>query len=325
MMLEEKEIIIAAPETAEMRPAERDPSALGPQEVAGRTLVSLVSAGTELAALYQGTTFPGRPGYAAVFRIEEVGAEVTGFQPGDAAFCMGPHRSFQRFPEADVLRVPDTLAPESAVFARMMGITLSTLTTTTARPPQQVLVTGLGPVGHLAAQIFSMAGYQVAGCDPSEARREIARQHGITTLFPAVPLDDPSLCGQVALVLECSGHEAAALAACRIVRRRGEVVLVGVPWQPRTQLSAHALLHAVFHQYAVLRSGWEWELPVHAAPHGASSMFENFEAALRWLASGRISVNGLGTEASPADAQSVYQNLLHGRAERLAMLFRWAS
>ena len=37
----------------------------------------------------------------------------------------------------------------------------------------------------------------------------------------------------------------------------GEVVLIGVPWVKRTDLSAFDLLHAVFHRYVYLRSGWE--------------------------------------------------------------------
>ena len=62
----------------------------------GRTLATLISAGTELAGAYQGSTFPKYPGYAAVFEVEEVGSEVQHLHPGDLAYCSGPHRSFQR-------------------------------------------------------------------------------------------------------------------------------------------------------------------------------------------------------------------------------------
>ncbi|HNZ38949.1 MAG TPA: dehydrogenase, partial [Candidatus Latescibacteria bacterium] len=130
--------------------------ALEAHEVIGTTLATIISAGTELA-VYQGLaggTYPAHPGYAAVFRIDAVGSEVKGFRPGDVAFCMGPHRSFQRTKEEFVVRVPSEVPPEQAVFARMMAVSMSTLTTTAARPPAAVLVTGLGLVGNLAAQIF---------------------------------------------------------------------------------------------------------------------------------------------------------------------------
>ena len=320
----ESEIVVTAYAQADCLPCGRDAAPLAPDEVSGRTLVTLISAGTELAYFYHGQRFPARPGYAAVFAVEQVGADVISLKPGDQAFCMGPHRSWQRVREDEALPVPPDLNPERAVFARMMGITMTTLTTTSARPPQTVLVTGLGPVGHLAAQTFAACGYEVIACDPSPARREIAERQGITQVLPTVPHEDPLIAKRVALVLECSGHEAAVLEACRMVQPKGEIVLVGVPWQRRTDLYAHDLLHAVFHNYVVLRSGWEWELPRHPAEGRMGSLFENFAAALRWLADGRVRVDGLYAIATPDGAQAVYEDLAAGRGDALAMIFRWS-
>lgn len=319
----EHQVIITGYEQAELRPVERPPAPLEPQEVAGRTLATIISAGTELASAYQGAHFPARPGYAAVFEVEQVGSGVQDIQVGDRVFGMGPHRSFQRLSREQVVKVPDGLPPERAVFARMMCVTMSTLTTTTARPPQKVLVTGLGLVGHLAAQMFARCGYEVTACDPSESRRNFAVQAGIRRVLPAVPLDDPDMAGQVALVVECSGHEQAALDGCRIVRKRGEVVLVGTPWRRRTDLTAHELTHAVFFRYVTLRSGWEWELPLHEAEFRTNSIFGNFAAALRWLAEGHVRVERLYALVSPRDAQTAYQDLLHQRGERLAVVLDW--
>jgi len=316
-------VTITAREQAELLPAERDARPLGPQEVAGRTLVTLISAGTELASAYQGQSFPARPGYAAVFEVEEVGAEVRGLGPGDHAFCMGSHRSWQRMGQAEALKLPAGLPPPEAVFARLMGVSLSTLTTTTARPPQTVLVTGLGLVGHLAAQMFQSCGYDVLACDPDERRRALAHEKGIASVYPSVRAPDFPAAGRVALVLECSGHEQAALDGCRMVRKRGEVVLVGTPWRRKTELYAQELLHAVFHHYVVLRSGWEWELPLHPAEFRTGSIYDSLAAALRWLAEGRVLVAGLAQIVSPHDCQAAYQDLLHGRASRLAMVFDW--
>jgi threonine dehydrogenase-like Zn-dependent dehydrogenase len=319
----ESAVTIVAREQAELLPVERDRSPLGPGEVAGRTLVSLVSAGTELAGNYQGSRFPSVPGYAAVIAVEGIGSEVTDLSVGDRVFCMGPHRSFQRAPRASVLRLPEGMAPEVGVFARMMSVSMSTLTTTTARPPQKVLVMGLGLVGHLAAQIFARCGYELYACDPVPERRQFAREEGIRNILDAVPIDDPSLAGQVALVLECSGHEQGALDGCRVVRKGGEVVLIGAPWQRRTELTAHELLHAVFHRYVRLRSGWEWELPLHPAEFRGNSIWENLGAALRWLEEGSVRVNRLYAAFSPGEAQRAYQQLLDRRGERLAVIFDW--
>lgn len=315
-------VAFTAPNKAELLPAERD-AALAPQEVEGPTLYTLISAGTELAGGYQGTRFPSYPGYAAVFRVEEVGSEVTSLGPGDLAYCMGPHRSFQRVAAERALRVPEGLSPEAAPFARLMGVSMTTLTTTRARPPQRVLVTGLGLVGHLAAQIFAACGYRVTACEPDARRRALAREHGIADARERVPreFDDPS--EQFALALECSGHEAAALDACRAVRKGGEVALIGCPWQRRTDQSAHELLSLVFHRYVHLRSGWEWELPLQEQEFRASSIFGNQAAALNWLADGRVRVTDLYQRVAPQACGQVYEELSRGRTEALGVLFDW--
>jgi threonine dehydrogenase-like Zn-dependent dehydrogenase len=316
-------VTITARERAELLTSERSTAPLAAREVAGRTLATLVSAGTELAGHYQAERFPTVPGYASVFEVEAVGSEVTDIDVGDHAFCMGRHQSYQRAPREVALPVPAGLSPAVATFARMMGVSMSTLTTTTARPPQTVLVTGLGLVGHLAAQIFASCGYDVIACDPLASRREFATRVGLRSVLPAPPLDDERIAGHVALVLECSGHEQAALDGCRIVRKRGEVAQIGAPWRRQTDITAHEILHAVFHRYVTLRSGWEWELPRQPTDFRTNSIFENYQAALRWLAEGRVRVDELFTKAPPRDCQRVYQDLLHRRGERLAVVFDW--
>ncbi len=317
-------VVVTAQETAELQPIDVDASPLGPKEVAGHTLTTIISAGTELAWNYTGKEFPSRPGYAAVFAVEAVGPEVGDVRPGDVVFCMGKHQSYQRTTRQNVVPVPKGMAPEVAVFARMMGISMSTLTTTTARPPGKVVVTGLGLVGHLAAQIFAGCGYEVIGCDPVAARREIAERMGLRAMA-AVPLDDPQVSGQVDLVIECSGHEQAVLEACKVVRKRGEVAMVGVPWKQMADLQAFGLLHTIFHKYVVLRSGWEWEVPHQPTDFVMGSLFGQFAGALRWLCEGRVRVEGLYQKTAPGDCQQAYQHLLHKTAEKLAVVFDWSA
>jgi NADPH:quinone reductase-like Zn-dependent oxidoreductase len=322
-LVSEQQIIFTARECAELLPAEPDPSPLGPKEVRGRTLATLVSAGTELNGGYLGQRFPSEPGYAAVFQVEEVGSEVTGITPGDRAYCSGRHRSFQRASLPDVLRVPDGISPAEATFGRLMGVSMSTLTTTKARPPETVLVTGLGLVGHLAALVFRACGYGVIVSDPSPARRALAERSGLPDVRDAVPVDDPALAGKIALTLECSGHEAAVVDACRLVRKGGEVAMIGAPWRQLTDLSAHSITNSIFHRYVTLRSGWEWELPLHGTEFRSGNIWENYRAAMDWLADGRVRVSGLYETAPPEDAQRVFQSLMRQEWPTLAAVFNW--
>ena len=72
-----------------------DPPDLQPDEVRGRTLFSLISAGTELASYTRETSDPPQlTGYAAVAEVEAVGAEVENLAKGDMVFCGDHHKSF---------------------------------------------------------------------------------------------------------------------------------------------------------------------------------------------------------------------------------------
>ncbi len=316
-------ITITAQEDAQLLRVEI-PEALAPNEVRGRTLVSLVSPGTELAHNYLGNNakFPNYPGYAAVFHVEEIGAEVTGVTIGDRLLGAGGHRSIQQHSLDRVVAVPDGLSPEEATLARLMAVTMTTLMTTSARPGDIVLVSGAGPVGHLCAHSFTIAGYDVHLVDPDGARRAMAEQTGIRNVLPGLSAES-ELRGKVALAIDCSGHEQAILDAARAVRKGGEVVLVGVPWKQRTELSAHELLDVVFRNYVVLRSGWEWSLPMHASEFRDHSIMSGLRLAMRWLGEARVPCRNLIVMHRPEDAQTVYRDLLAGSAGGLFPVFDW--
>jgi NADPH:quinone reductase-like Zn-dependent oxidoreductase len=302
-----------------------EPSPLGAHEVRGPTLVSLISPGTELAGYRAERTTPALSGYAAVFTVRERGAAVQDLQIGDQVFCMGAHVAEQRCLARDAVRIPAGMDPAVAVFCRLMAVSWSTLVTTTARPPDRVLVTGLGPVGNLAAQIFSAAGYAVTACDPLASRRALARSLGIADVragvAPEVSASEPL--GGVHLAVECSGHERAVIDCCQVVAKRGEVVMVGVPWARRSDANAFEVLHAVFHRYVVLRSGWEWEVPRHAQEFSVGSMAANLAGALCWLQDGRVRVDGLARSVPVAACQEVWQELLTQRAVEPTAVFIW--
>lgn len=341
-------VVIVAAQQAELQTVECDASSLHEDEICGQTEATLISPGTELSALYVGgtdvdykPTYPARPGYAAVMRIDAIGSGVANLAIGDRVLTMGPHASRQRCKAVDAHRLPEGLPSHAGVFARLMGVSWSTLVTTTARPADRVLVMGLGPVGNLAAQMFSASGFRVTACDPIESRRTIAHQCGLTDVrstpsdAPARSDDNRTTSGDAllsnndisdepyALAIDCSGHEQAVLDSARHVRKRGEVVLVGVPWKRRTEIHAYDLLNLIFHKYLVVRSGWEWELPVQPREFSPGSISQNLRSALRWLGEGKVKTDGLSDLFSPRDAQRAYQDLMQRRNKGLSVVFDW--
>lgn len=330
-----REILFPRRDQVELR-SYADPP-LGRGEVHGRTLASIDSPGSALAALAGAGAgaFPVRPGHAAVLRVDRTGSEVEGIAPGDLLFCQGSNRSTQRFAPRLTLPVPRGLDPATALLARLMGVSMTTLMTTAARPGDLVVITGLGPVGYLAAHLFRISNYEVVAVDPQERRRRQAAASGIARVYPALPVSDPAVAGKAALVVECSGHEAAVAAACEVVRMGAELVLVGTPWARRTDIAAHQVLKAVFYKIMTLRSGWEYELPprrrefVHGGHNrdynlAPQTVFSGYEKALAWLAAGKIPVDGLIRRVAPQDAAAVYAALRRREYDELFLIWDWS-
>lgn len=306
---------------------------LKPGEIRGRTVCTLVSQGTEFGWA-NGDSFPIRPGYAAVFEVDELASDVSGIAVGDLRFAMGCHRSTQTHRMEHTLPVPPGLAAETAVIARLMGVSMTTLMTTKTRPGDNVIVTGAGPVGFLAAHLFTIGGYRVTAVEPDALRRSQLSGSGISDCRSAMPLDDPALAGRVALVVDCSGHEGAVLEGCRMVRRMGEVVLVGVPWRRMSEHSAHDVMSTVFFNLVTLRSGWEWELPVHSRAflweellegynNAPQSIFGGFARALQWLAEGHIPLGGLVHRAAPTNPETLYADIASRRIREPFIVLDW--
>ena len=301
-----------------------DDRPLQPGEILARTLVSLTSPGTELMSGYFGTEFPDYPGYANVATVVETGREVTGISVGDTIFCMETHREFVRTWATDATLVPKGLAPEIAAFARLIGISMSTLNIMRANPPSRVLITGLGPVGNLAAQIFQSCGFTVTATDPLRERRDALKRFGVTDVRASVHAEGPEITDKVRTHVECSGHEGAVLEGVETLGLQGEVYLVGVPWTARdSSITAQQLLKAMFYRYVSVHSGWEWQVPRHPAPDQSNSIAGNFETAMAWLQEGRVRTDGLATLYRPEQADEVYRGLADRSLPTIAALFDW--
>lgn len=312
-----KEIVISDKSTFHLWDYEDRP--LGSDEIRGDTIVTLISQGTEMGWA-AGEDFPVRPGYAAVFKVNEIGDDVEGVEIGELRFCMGYHRQTQQHAVHNTLKLPSGMKPEVALLTRLMGVSMTTLMTTRARPGDKVVICGAGPVGILAAHIFSIGGYDVSVVEPDAMRRSQVQQSGIVEVHEKMPLRNAEYLKKVALVVDCSGHEAAVVEGCQIVRPMGEVVLVGVPWRKHTNLSAHEIMNAVFFGFVTVRGGWEWEVPLHSRNfvweellegynNASHSTFGGFETAMRWLSQGRFDLTDLITLVRPSEPKKVYAEI----------------
>lgn len=299
---------------------------IGTEQIAGRTLYTMISAGTEINGEYLDVFdwgYPRKGGYTAVFLVECVGSGVQGFRVGDVAFTMGCHQSYQSVHYTDAVKVPKNVKPEHALFIRMANVPMATLSKTGITPGELVLVTGLGAVGLMALAVYSNLGYKVIGVDPDQERRAVAAAAGFQELYESVPLNDGRYNKKVGLALECSGNEAATLDCCKIVRPHGEVSVVGVPWKRCSDVYAFDLLNAVFYNYVKLYSGWEFDLQQHPSQFVYETFEKNFALAMDMLASGKIKIGDFYTVRPYTEVQSAFDDIYNKKEKKLSTILSW--
>ena len=179
---------------------------LGPDKVRIRTLLSGVSAGTELA-FYRGTSpylhkrwDPDRRlfmpdaqvavsypittwGYEEIGEVVEAGS-ATEVPLGTRVYGTWGHRSEHIAPAsyARERSLPARVPTEVGIFSHIGPIALNGVLDTAVRLGETVAVFGLGVVGQLAAQLLRLAGARVIGVELLAERRAIAARLGTPDL-----------------------------------------------------------------------------------------------------------------------------------------------
>ena len=152
-----------------------------------RSHYSLTNTGTELARFTgleaefsKQFKYPFVMGWANVGTVMGVGGAVADIAEGSVVLSFGPHASVFKTGRNRIMgKVPDGLDPAVAIFARMGAVSITALRKADLAAGDKVLVIGQGIVGHLAAQLFRIAGAEVMVTDVIESRLHAAREAGI--------------------------------------------------------------------------------------------------------------------------------------------------
>ncbi|WP_165452715.1 zinc-dependent alcohol dehydrogenase [Paenibacillus thalictri] len=248
MDLINKKVVFRAPYSFDIEsvPIQRE---LADNDVLIRTLYSLISPGTELA-LYSGShvgindpnntfaKFPFYAGYTSVGEIVAVGAKVDRFQIGDQVFTTGKHAKYNIVPAASsaipLLKLPAQVKAEHAPFVKMAIICMTAVAQSKIRVGDTAVVIGMGLIGNLAAQLYSIMGATVIAADVVESRLQIAKQCGIEHVILSGP--DVNLQEQVLeltggkkadIVVEATGSPKLVVPALDLARQLGQVIALG--------------------------------------------------------------------------------------------------
>ncbi|MFA5265219.1 MAG: zinc-binding dehydrogenase [Opitutaceae bacterium] len=309
---------------------------IGPEEVLLRTEHTLISPGTELA-MYEGThialpdpenlfaKYPHRPGYAAVGRVEEIGASVKGIAVGDRLLFLGQHASWAKLNPAHALwvPVPKNVDIDVLLMARLAQISL-TARYCFRRQPARCIVLGAGLIGIFAAQALKIWGVRnVVVQDVSAPRLELARRCGIerTVLAEGAGLaaSVKALGAEPDGIIEATGIPGLVSEALAAIGRGGDVILLG---SSRGLATIDAYKH-VHRKGAALIGAHECSIPDHAEPPQICRQ-KTLEMTVDWVKSGQIQVAGLVTHSIRfEEIAGMYERMAHDKQGVLGVVVRW--
>lgn len=140
-----------------------------------------------------------------------------------------------KVPEAGVYHIPDNLPAKEACLAEPFSITLHGLNQSQFRPGDRVVIMGAGPIGLCLLQVLKLAGVGAAWITETNSfRADLATHLGAdlvlnpqkANLFSV--LSDLTSGIMADIVFECVGLPETIIQALGLVRRGGQVVILGI-------------------------------------------------------------------------------------------------
>lgn len=266
-----------------------------------------------LEAVFNKLGLPLPLGYCNVGKVIAIGRGVTSFQVGDRVASNGTHAQIVCVPQNLVVKIPDNVSDEEATFTVIGSIGLQGIRLLQPTLGETIVVTGLGLIGLVTAELLKANGCRVIGVDFDQQKVDLAKEKGIIAFNPSVDgdivkfvLDQTDQVGCDGVMITASTktddiiHEAALMS-----RKRGRIVLVGVIGLNirRDDFYKKELSFQVSCSYGPGRYDDDYENKGQDYPIGFVRWTEkrNFEAILYSISSGALDVKPLISEIIPLD------------------------
>ena len=279
-------------------------------------------------------------GYSAAGVVLEVGAGVSGFQPGDRVAAAGAgfasHAEVIWVPENLCVPIPDGVDFEAAAFCMLGAIALHGVRQAEVTLGETAVVIGLGLLGLLSVQMLEAQGCRVIGIDLDPQKAALARELGAALTLTAgkdeveeaVANLTRGVGADAVIITAASADPGPLRLAEAVARERARLVLVGMAELSLTR-----------------KAFWDKELSFTvskaAGPGSLAPLYEakgfdypvayvrwterrNLEAFLELMARGRVQVDRLITHRFPIDkALEAYDLILKNREPYIGVVLNY--
>ena len=271
-------------------------------------------------------------GYCNVGTVIAIGTDVSSFQVGDRVASNGPHSELVVVPQNLCARIPDGVTNQAASFTVPASIGLQGIRLAQPTLGETFLVSGLGLIGLLTAQLLVSQGCRVLCLDPDLNKCTLAESLGLTVLHLSSSIDPVDWCFEhtggvgvdgVLITASTPSNEPVQLAA-QVCRQRGRIVLVGVTGLElqRDLFYKKELTFQVSCSYGPGRYDTSYEQKGNDYPIGFVRWTEqrNFQAVLYSLSTGSIRTEPLLSHTYPIDQAIDAYQLLTSQEPSLGIL-----
>lgn len=260
-------------------------------------------------------------GYCNSGVVIGVGKGVKEFNIGDRVISNGNHAEVVNVPENLVAKIPENVSFEDASFTVVGAIGLQGIRLIDPTFGETIVVTGLGLIGLISAQILKANGCNVIGIDFDKEKLELASNWGIKTInagendvVKTVETLTNNHGADGVLITASAQTDSIISDSAQMCRKRGRVVLVGVIGLNinRSDFYDKEISFQVSCSYGPGRYDNNYEEKGLDYPIGFVRWTEkrNFEAILQALSNQSLKVSDLITEkVNLQDYNQIYDNL----------------
>jgi 2-desacetyl-2-hydroxyethyl bacteriochlorophyllide A dehydrogenase len=299
----------------------------GKDEVLIRSLVSLISPGTERAFFKAlpdtPQNFPMYPGYSNVGEIMECGDNTIDIKPGDLVFSEGPHCShlIQNF--RTVIKIPQGVDPIAASYCEIATVALQGIRKTKLEIGENVIILGMGIVGLFALQFAYLSGAKdVFAFDLQKDRLSIASIFGASKTFTNVKECIEQLTIKPSIVIDATGDPDVIPIAFELCKERGCIEILGGPRGVTKQIDFYKTVHKQGLQVIGAHNSIR---PTRLySSHGFWTLQDDQSVVMNFLQKKRLQTEQIPIKKYNAkNAKNAYNDLLYNKCV-MAYIFDWS-